>query len=77
MKKYKARLKQKFNLLREYIYDDQYDHTYNYIELFKDDVFINTDNRNIYGIDHGNLDILYDLIKTDLVEKVEYVCNSK
>lgn len=36
-------------------------------------VFDVSDNENvyIYGIDNINLDLLYDLIKADLVEKVE------
>lgn len=64
-------LREKYNLLEEFIYDDYFGDSYNYSEYFKNDVFINTDNKKIYGIEGGNLDILYDLIKADLVEKVE------
>ena len=40
-------------------------------EVFdRDDVFISHTTREIYGIENGSLDLLYDLIKADLVEKV-------
>lgn len=35
------------------------------------DVRINKNDIEIYGIDNSKLDILYDLIKADLVEKVD------
>lgn len=41
------------------------------IEHSKSGVFISERNKEIYGVDVSNLDLLYDLIKADLVEKVE------
>ena len=35
-----------------------------------DGVFICESNKEIFGIDNSNLDLLYDLIKANLVEKV-------
>ena len=41
-------------------------------EVFdKDGVFISHTTREIYGRDNDSLVVLYDLIKADLVEKVE------
>lgn len=34
-------------------------------------VFISEERRIVYGIDFSNLDLVYDLIKDDLIEKVE------
>lgn len=44
------------------------------IVLEKDDsgVFIDKRRREIYGVDNSKLDLLYDLIKADLVEKVKH-----
>ena len=58
----------------EYESDSDYWEGYNYAMYFKDGVFIdvtNEDNITIYGVDCSNLDLLYDLIKDGLVEKVE------
>lgn len=41
------------------------------IEHSKGGVFISERNKEIYGVDVSNLDLLYDLIKADLVEKVD------
>ena len=57
----------------EYDADSDYESGWHYATYSKDGVFIdvtNEDNIIIYGIDASNLDILYDLIKDGLVEKV-------
>lgn len=58
----------------EYDADSDYESGWCYAEYFKDGTFIDvTDENNIaiHGIDSSNLDLLYDLIKADLVEKIE------
>lgn len=58
----------------EYEADSDYWEGINYAMYFKDGVFIdvtNEDNITIHGIDCSELDLLYDLIKDGLVEKVD------
>jgi hypothetical protein len=58
----------------EYEADSDYWEVYNYAMYYKDGIFIdvtNEDNLEIYGVDNSKLDLLYDLIKDGLVEKVE------
>ena len=58
----------------EYDADSDYESGWCYATYSKDGVFIDvTDEENItlYGIDASNLDLLYDLIKDGLVEKVD------
>ena len=62
----------KYNM--EYEADSDYESGWCYATYFKDGVFIDvTDEENItlHGVDASNLDLLYDLIKDGLVEKVE------
>lgn len=62
----------KYNM--EYDADSDYESGMNYAVYYEDGVFIDVtdeDNIKIYGIDSSSLDILYDLIKADLIEKVE------
>ena len=57
----------------EYEADRDYWEGINYAMYYKDGVFIdvtNEDNIKIYGLYCSNLDLLYDLIKDGLVEKV-------
>ncbi len=63
---------EKYNM--QYEADSDYEYGINYAIYCKDGITIdvtNEDNIKIYGIDCSDLDILYDLIKADLVEKVE------
>ena len=51
--------------------DSDYESGWSYSQYDKDDVFIDTITRKISGIENGSLELLYDLIKADLVEKVD------
>ena len=62
-------LKNKYNL--EYDNDSDFEGGWSYETLDKDGVYIDLWNRQINGIDATSLDLLYDLIKADLVEKVD------
>lgn len=62
-------LQNKYNL--EYDSDGDYESGWSYETLDKDGVFIDLWDRQINGIDATSLDLLYDLIKADLVEKVD------
>ena len=60
------------------MYEEFYEYDYDYsndgdIILEKDDsgVFIDKRRKEIYGVDNSKLDLLYDLIKDGLVEKVD------
>lgn len=64
-------LDEKYNLETEIIDGDYEYDVPGDIEHFKDGVFISELNKKIYGIDVSDLDLLYDLIKADLVEKVD------
>ena len=66
-------LKNKYNF-----YEEFYEYDYDYsndgdIILEKEDsgVFIDKIRREIFGVDNSKLDLLYDLIKSNLVEKVD------
>ena len=61
-------LQNKYNL--EYDSDSDFEGGWSYETLDKDGVFIDLWNRQINGIDATSLDLLYDLIKADLIEKV-------
>ena len=50
--------------------DSDYESGWSYYVAFDDGVFIDYYKGEIYGIDHSSLDLLYDLIKDGLVEKV-------
>lgn len=64
-------LDEQFNLDIETI-DGDYESNYGGdIEHSKGGVFISEVSKEIYGIDCSNLDLLYDLIKADMVEKVK------
>ena len=64
-------LDDKYNLETEII-DGDYECDFpGDIENSKGGVFISELNKMIYGIDTSSLDLLYDLIKADLVKKVE------
>ena len=66
-------LENRYNLYEEfYEYDYDYSNDGDLI-LEKNDsgVFIDKFRREIFGIDNSKLDLLYDLIKDGLVEKVE------
>lgn len=62
-------LQYKYNL--DYDSDSDYEGGWSYETLDKDGVFIDLWNRQINGIDGTSLVLLYDLIKSNLVEKVE------
>lgn len=62
-------LQNKYNL--EYDSDSDFEGGWSYETLDKDGVFIDLWNRQINGIDATSLDLLYDLIKADLIEKVD------
>ena len=62
-------LQNKYNL--EYDNDSDFEGGWSYETLDKDGVFIDLWNRQINGIDATSLDLLYDLIKADLIEKVD------
>ena len=62
-------LQNKYNL--EYDSDSDFEGGWSYETLDKDGVFIDLWDRQINGIDATSLDLLYDLIKADLVEKVD------
>lgn len=62
-------LQDKYNL--SYDSDSDYEGGWSYETLDKDGVFIDLWDRQINGIDATSLELLYDLIKADLVEKVE------
>lgn len=62
-------LQNKYNL--EYDNDSDFEGGWSYETLDKDGVFIDLWDRQINGIDATSLDLLYDLIKADLVEKVD------
>ena len=58
----------------EYDADSDYEIGWHYAEYYKGGVFIDvTDEENIviHGIDASDLTLLYDLIKADLIEKVD------
>lgn len=56
----------------ENFYTNDYDYSFDGdIILEKDGIFIDKKRYEIFGIDNSKLDLLYDLIKADLVEKVE------
>ena len=58
----------------EYDADSDYEMGWHYAEYYKDGVFIDvTDEENIviHGIDASDLTLLYDLIKDDLIEKID------
>lgn len=61
-------LKNKYNL--SYDNDSDYEGGWSYETLYKDGVFIDLWDRQINGIDATSLELLYDLIKDGLVEKV-------
>lgn len=61
-------LKNKYNLA--YDSDSDYEGGWSYETLDKDGVFIDLWDRQINGIDATSLELLYDLIKDGLVEKV-------
>lgn len=62
-------LQNKYNL--EYDSDSDFEGSWSYETLDKDGVFIDLWDRQINGIDATSLDLLYDLIKADLIEKVD------
>ena len=62
-------LQSKYNL--KYDNDSDYESGWTYETLDKDGVFIDLWDRQINGIDNSTLDLLYDLIKVDLIEKVD------
>lgn len=62
-------LQNKYNL--EYDSDTDYEGGWSYETLDKDGVFIDLWDRQINGIDGTSLELLYDLIKDGLVEKVD------
>ena len=62
-------LQYKYNL--DYDSDSDYEGGWSYETLDKDGIFIDLWNRQINGIDGTSLVLLYDLIKADLVEKVD------
>ena len=62
-------LENKYNLA--YDSDSDYEGGWSYETLDRDGVFIDLWNRQINGIDATSLELLYDLIKADLVEKVD------
>ncbi len=64
-------LDDKYNLETEIIDGDYEWDVPGDIEHSKGGVFISELNKRIYGIDVSSLDLLYDLIKADLVEKVD------
>lgn len=65
-------LMEQYNLDTEIIDGDYESSTPGDIELSNNDgVFISTRTKKVYGLDCSNLDLLYDLIKANLVEKVE------
>ena len=61
-------LQDKYDL--KYDSDSDYEGGWSYETLDKDGVFIDLWDRQINGIDATSLELLYDLIKADLVEKV-------
>ena len=83
----KIKDKSKFNKIinkynMEYEADSDYESGWSYACYYKDGVTFDVSNwyENakdndyeifIYGIDNSSLDILYDLIKADLVEKID------
>ncbi len=64
-------LDKQFDLNTEIIDGDYEFNVSGDIEHSDGNVFISERNREIYGIDCSRLDLLYDLIKADLVEKVD------
>lgn len=65
-------LMEEYNLDTEIIESDYESSTPGDIELSNNDgVFISTRTKQVYGVDCSKLDLLYDLIKADLVEKVD------
>lgn len=58
----------------EYEADCSYEEQWSYAQYCDGNIVLDcNDNKNIYirGVDDTKLDLLYDLIKADLVEKVE------
>jgi len=60
------------------MYEEFYEYDYDYsndgdiiLEKESSGVFIDKRRREIYGVDNSKLDLLYDLIKDGLVEKVQ------
>lgn len=65
-------LMEQYDLDTEIIDGDYESSTPGDIELSNSDgVFISTRTKKVYGVDCSNLDLLYDLIQADLVEKVD------
>lgn len=62
-------LENKYNLA--YDNDSDYEGGWSYETLDRDGVFIDLWDRQINGIDATSLELLYDLIKDGLVEKVD------
>ena len=62
------KLQNKYNL--KYDSDSDYENGWSYETLDRDGVFIDLWDRQIMGVDATSLELLYDLIKADLVEKV-------
>lgn len=62
-------LEYKYNLA--YDSDNDYEGGWTYETLDRDGVFIDLWNRQINGIDATSLELLYDLIKANLVVKVD------
>ena len=63
------KLQNKYNL--KYDSDSDYENGWSYETLDRDGVFIDLWDRQIMGVDATSLELLYDLIKADLVEKIE------
>ena len=51
--------------------DSDYESGWSYSQYDRDGVFIDEGTGEIFGIEHDSLELLYDLIKSDLVEKVD------
>ena len=62
------KLQNKYNL--KYDSDSDYENGWSYETLDRDGVFIDLWDRQIMGVDATSLELLYDLIKADLEEKV-------
>ena len=63
-------LEKRYGLYKERIMDDYDFNLYFDLVYDRDGVFISQNTNEIYGRDNDTLDLLYDLIKADLVEKV-------
>lgn len=76
IKDYKKRDEEKFDeLVEKYKLeteaDSDYESGWSYYVAFDGGIFIDYYNGEIYGIDHSRLDLLYNLIKDGLIEKVD------